>query len=441
MKRGSTKRSAAISVGIMLVLAVSAAFAATLFFQGFETDTSGWFDDSNAPPDSGLITREPSFYTNGGGYANGIPSAAGGFHARVSSSDCVNDFGPGTDCYGPFTLWGTNGAGSVFPSGGYVTELAIYLDVAWATTHPDVRFDWLSSINDNTGSFLRDFAFNVGTQPSGAAGFYINAATNSTRGSSYPENTCPSPSAAPNICRTPAFITTSGWYTFRHTFHDDGSGNLAVDFTILDKDGNLVPGASWTIYSGDRTSSVGGTAYGWFPNEEIPDLAIDNSLLRGPQGTAVSMGPQAMEGDLKVKPGDTLSAGYDFTMPGKHPAATLMFASTMVTFQAQCVSGIGGGTIVVTMPDSFYTDPANSSQWLPSGDQHSPLVYQGSTTVPNFCGGSQMTLKKGGTFTAQLQSTDTTDKVNIRWHYSANGSAGSWSGTASVIPGQAGGTI
>ena len=29
-----------------------------------------------------------------------------------------------------------------------------------------------------------------------------------------------------------------------------------------------------------------------------------------------------MEGNLKVEPGDVLMAGYDFTMPGKHLAAT-----------------------------------------------------------------------------------------------------------------------
>ena len=46
MQKQSTKKTAAVLAGFML-LAVSYALAATLFFQGFETDTSGWFDDSN----------------------------------------------------------------------------------------------------------------------------------------------------------------------------------------------------------------------------------------------------------------------------------------------------------------------------------------------------------------------------------------------------------
>lgn len=40
----------------------------------------------------------------------------------------------------------------------------------------------------------------------------------------------------------------------------------------------------------------------------------------------------------------------------------------------------------------------------------------------------------GGTFTADPQSTDTTNAIHVRWHYSANGTSGSWSGTASVVP-------
>jgi hypothetical protein len=429
------RKSAAIFAGILLLLTVCASgiLAATFFFQGFETDTTGWFNFSN-----GSIIGVPSGYTNGGGYANGVSSSSGSFHARLQINPTDPDnltCSPGSsDCIGPFTEWG--GYESVFPEPGYMTQVDIYLDVAFAATHPDYRFDWDSAINDFSGSFLRDFVFNVGTAPVGPAGFFVNASTNAFRNSSFPENPCPSPSDPQNGCRTPIEITTSGWYTFRHTFRDVG-GFLAVEFTILDHSGNIVPGADWTIYSGDAISNVGGHRYGWFPNQEIQDLAIDNSLLRALQSTAVSisMGPQAMEGNLKVEPGDILMAGYDFTMPGKHPAATMLFTDSMVTFRAQCVTGGGGGTIVVHMPDSIYTDPANNSQWFPSGDQHSPLTYQGSVTVPDLCAGGQLTLKQGGTFTAQVQSTDTIDKVNMRWHYSANNSSGSWSGTASVIPG------
>ena len=40
-------------------------------------------------------------------------------------------------------------------------------------------------------------------------------------------------------------------------------------------------------------------------------------------GSVLTMGPQAMEGDLKLTPGTTLNAGYDFTIPGNTTTLTL----------------------------------------------------------------------------------------------------------------------
>jgi hypothetical protein len=149
---------------------------------------------------------------------------------------------------------------------------------------------------------------------------------------------------------------------------------------------------------------------------------------------SISMGPQAMEGDLKVSPGTVLMAGYDFTIPGSHPADSVQFVNAAVTFQAQCVSGTGGGTIVVVLSGNPITVPQNSSSWFPSGDQSSPLVYQGSVAVPDLCNGGLVRLQSGGTFSADLQASDTALSVHVRWHYRANGSSGSWSGTTSFLP-------
>jgi hypothetical protein len=243
------------------------------YFNGFENNTAGWFDITNGG--DGTITRRPSGYTNGGGYANGIASAAGRWHARLTGDPC--DHTPATDCFGPFTRWG--GYSSTFPSGGYLTQVDIYLDVQWAATHIDYRFDWSSAINQNNGSHLRDFVFNVGTQPLGPPGFFVNASTNATRSGAFPENPCPSPNLPPNTCRAPAFISVLGWYTLRHTFRDD-AGSLAVDFDIFEQSSGT-PVAHWTIHPGDSMSIVGGNRYGWFVIEEIQDLAIDNSLRTG----------------------------------------------------------------------------------------------------------------------------------------------------------------
>src|SRR5712691_8517785 len=219
-----------IAAAALLVLLVPSSAVADAppgpYFNGFETGTSSWFDTSNGG--DGFITRQQSLYTNGGGYASGISSASGAWHARLSGDPCVIP----VPCLGPFTRWG--GRSQTFPSGGYRTQIDIYLDVDWAASHTDARFDFSSAINMSTGGFLRDFVFNTGTNRTsdpGPAGFFINASTNAFRSGAFPENMCPSPSAAPNVCRMPVHITTSGWYTFRHTFRDDG-GFLAVDMDI-----------------------------------------------------------------------------------------------------------------------------------------------------------------------------------------------------------------
>lgn len=152
----------------------------------------------------------------------------------------------------------------------------------------------------------------------------------------------------------------------------------------------------------------------------------------------ISFPTQAMEGNLQVSPGTTLEAGYDFTMPGNHPAASVAFASAQVTFDATCASGSGGGVITVPLGAGPYTDPLNDGgDWFPSGDQSSSASYEGSVSVPKLCGGALVSLQRGGMFTATLQSSDATNPVHVRWHYSANSSAGGWSGTSSFTPGSA----
>jgi hypothetical protein len=270
----------ALATSVLLVGALPAAADSPPgpYFNGFETDTAGWF-----PTSGGTITRQASGYTNMGGYASGKPSGSGGFHARLSGQQpCVQD------CSAPNTRWG--GYNQTFPNGGYRTYIAIYLDTVWASGNPDRRFDFSSAVtNGATGAHLRDFAFNAGTSRATdptPKGFYINASTNTGRSGATPYPTC---SPGPG-CRTPVRITTSGWYTFRHTFRNAG-GFLAVDFDIFPPgSGTAVPGGSWTIVTGDCFSPctptppygvVGGNRYGWFPNEEIPDLPIDNSLRTG----------------------------------------------------------------------------------------------------------------------------------------------------------------
>jgi streptogramin lyase len=154
-------------------------------------------------------------------------------------------------------------------------------------------------------------------------------------------------------------------------------------------------------------------------------------------GAQLTSNTQAMDGDLKVAPGSVMSVGYDFTIPGSHPAATIGFMDAKVTFNVTCTAGTpSASTFTVPIADQSYPDPANSSSWYPSGDQGSASTYQGSAPVPTCSDPSGLIrLQQGGTFSTTVTSTAQVAKVNVRWHYKGQtGSGGGWSGTYSVTP-------
>jgi len=236
------------------------------YFNGFEVNTAGWFNFSG-----GTIHREASGYASGNGYATGVPSAAGNWHARLgidqNPDTCASGGGPQPVHSGPFTNWG--GYSSFFPPGGYFTRVDVYLDVAWAATHFDRRFDWSSAISTPSGNHRRDFVFNVGTEPTG---FVISASNNGNRCGAFPAN--------PG--RMPVHVMTSGWYTFEHGFTGVAGGPLAVILRLIQKSTSTTVG-TWLLADPSDIigTTVGGNRYGWFVQNEIDELAIDNSQRTG----------------------------------------------------------------------------------------------------------------------------------------------------------------
>jgi hypothetical protein len=279
---------AALTIALLPTLA-----QAQGFFQGFENNTNGWFNLGN-----GAVSRAASRSSAPGGYADDVLASSGNYLARLSVDPSANfglagnsDCKPGAkDCIGPYVDWGLGFTASRFPRGGTTTEVDVYLDTAFAGSHPDYRFDWDSALNDSTGNPLQDYVINAGTgngqinDPCGVtdtAHFVVAAGTNATREASSPED--------PN--HGPQCINSSGWYTFRDVFKPDSNGDLEVDLSIVNRN-NGATVASWTLHptcalpqslglctQGDRlpVTAVGGNAYGWFPNQEINGLAIDNS--------------------------------------------------------------------------------------------------------------------------------------------------------------------
>ncbi|MEA2607785.1 MAG: large repetitive protein [Chloroflexota bacterium] len=265
------RRALALATAAVLLCAVPAVVFADAppgpYFNGFEQNTAGWHNYSGA-----TITRQPSGYVTGvTGYANAVPSASGDYHARLgidpSPATCSSGGGPQPVFYGPYTDWG--GDGAFFPTGGYTTRVDIYLDVSWAGAHLDRRFDWSSAIGMPNGDFRRDFVFNAGTE---ATGFVISGSNNATRCGAFPGN----PGNAP------VHVMVSGWYTFEHMFTGVAGGPLVVNMRLINKATNAVVG-TWTRFDPSDIIgvTVGGNQYGWFVQNEIDQLAIDNSERTG----------------------------------------------------------------------------------------------------------------------------------------------------------------
>ncbi|MHB8452412.1 MAG: hypothetical protein ACYDAQ_18465 [Mycobacteriales bacterium] len=143
--------------------------------------------------------------------------------------------------------------------------------------------------------------------------------------------------------------------------------------------------------------------------------------LPGPPGL-LTFGPSSMEGALVAQAGDYLSVGYDFTIPGAHPDTTVTILHPVMTFPYRCAAnGPVVGSFEPTLPDlTSIDDPAGSSNWFPSGDQNSSLVYQGVISVPDVCHGGQIYLNYSGsfgaTFSAQISAT-IPGGVHFRFHY------------------------
>ncbi len=238
----ATGRGVAVATCLVSALAFSQAQAAVVWFQGFETDTDGWFDGSNTW--NGSVTRVASG-------TGGIASSTGGFHATMEQS---NDTGP-------FSRF--DGYRSVF-TGTMTASIDVYLDTGWAAGS---GFDYSVAGNRTNGSHLRDFIFHVTKDTS--TGKLLVGGSNNT-------NFDP----REDLENINSFeITNSNWYTLQTVFRDD-AGVLAVDLNLLDIGGSVLFTETRSNASDLIPSVVGGNRYSWFTNIDIAGgIAVDNHSL------------------------------------------------------------------------------------------------------------------------------------------------------------------
>jgi hypothetical protein len=224
-------------------------------------------------------------------YASGINASGGQAYATVQGSGigisgCPTYTPPTGDetCAGPYTTWNnTSGNYDIFPTKGMTTGIDIYLDTAWAGLNSGNEMEWDTALNASNGNFLQDYIFTAETFSASTAsslGCPSAAGPGFVVGYSANTNNDPGSGSGSLGSYTPACITTSGWYHFSHHFYQaDPAGHVGVEMKIVQNSNSSVA-ADFVTVLGTTVTQAGGPLYGWFPNENIPGLPIDNVTLR-----------------------------------------------------------------------------------------------------------------------------------------------------------------
>lgn len=252
MKKITTKTTTTISLLTLILLTLaltSKAYAldTSVWFQGFETDASGWIDYDNLF--EGIIERVPS-------NTNSIKSAQGNWHAIVNEREL--------DYQGPLSWF------DVFRKnwiGNWTAEVDVYLDPNWnlgegfeyAVAIADARpYEWI----------LNFYAFHISKDIS-TGKLLVGATDEAIYGivkqdlEDYPHKE----------------IKKAGWYTLQHKFYDN-NGFLIVEMNLLDSEGDEIFSKKYENPDYTIPDVVGGNMYSQFINIESEDgIAIDNHEL------------------------------------------------------------------------------------------------------------------------------------------------------------------
>jgi hypothetical protein len=133
-----------------------------------------------------------------------------------------------------------------------------------------------------------------------------------------------------------------------------------------------------------------------------------------------------------INTGDTVDAGYELSLGGNHPAATVSLVSgATVTADIVCQGG-DSYTLTIPLPTQSYSIAAGDNSWQPSANPFSPASYEGSITATPPAGVSACVAghTTNAYFTANglsvggdgnpggpgLLTTDVTDPLTLTFH-------------------------
>jgi hypothetical protein len=249
-------------ISTFFVIAVAsmtcAARAGTLYFNGFELGQPGTADfyDSSNNTQGADITIVPS----GGGSLH-LTAPGGSNYAEITNvPDAYQNPGYGQSVY---TDYGAQRlslpSGGIAISGAFYESTEYYINTSWAAAGPDNNFEgfWIDTTPNTDPGYLDETNFRIsdtGNNQIGVEFVGLNGTGNTT-------------------------ITQSGWYTFKTTFQNDGSGNVLNNMSVIDSNGNVI--GSYGADSSLPVASLTGTSYGdwttvWEDGFAGDVLGIDN---------------------------------------------------------------------------------------------------------------------------------------------------------------------
>jgi len=221
---------------------------ADLYFQGFETDTSGWFQDSGGDG-NGSITRVPS-----GGGTLGLTAADGGFYGETHNNTNAYQAGYGSGGFSYFEGDGTNP--TPYPGSPFSQSIDVYIDVNTAS----------DPISSSQGAYWIDM-FPSTLVPDADGCGQVGCGDEHNFRLAY---TGSSVNVLVDGGGSIATLTTSGWYTFQSTYAmgPTPSSDVLTNMNVFDSLGVLqgtiaVQGNS----DGEEllSSDLGGPGLVWLP--------------------------------------------------------------------------------------------------------------------------------------------------------------------------------
>ncbi len=322
-----------VFVGVFAVAIV--ANAATIFSQGFETDTVDWQDGSNGW--YGTITR-----TSSG--TNGITSSEGSYHAIFE----------GDEDSGPFSRFGEY---RDTWTGDWYAEIDVYLDPEWTN---DEGFDYSVASSKSDGSHLRDFIFHVGTVEDYADIVGKKLLVNGSNNTDFQTN----PYKLVNDNGGDYYVVEdAGWYTLQHHFYDNG-GVLAVDLNLIDSEGTVLWTATRSNAADLIPSVVGGNRYAWFTHIDVTGgIAVDEHKLYDTTAFVRSAEITSPEEDEVISGDVELAATYDDEDGNDNVAWAVRFETCAANDAANVAGNVGGFSTPYDWDGAEFYSQIDTTSW------------------------------------------------------------------------------